>query len=187
MVWVKDAEDLRFVMFNKAGEDLLGVTRDQLLGKSDYDFFPSEQAEALVVKDREVLKSGGTIETHEEEILSSTKGVRILRSKRSVILGGGRPRYILGLSHDITDFVESDREHLLRQLEDAQRIEAVGVVVGKFTHELNNMLSVIMMAAQSVVASIESGADAREDVEEILAAANRAAELTRQLRTLSRR
>jgi len=186
MVWVKDADDLRFVLFNKAGEDLLGVTRDQLLGKSDYDLFPSEQAEAFVARDRDALRSGGTVETHEEEILSTTRGVRILRSKRSVILGGGRPRYILGLSHDITDLVESDRQHLLRQLEDAQRIEALSVVVGKFVHESNNMLSVIMMAAQSLVDSIESGA-AREDIEEILAAANRVAELTRQLRTLSRR
>jgi PAS domain S-box-containing protein len=187
MVWVKDAEDLRFVLFNKAGEDLLGVSRDQLLGKSDYDFFPSEQAEALVVRDREALSSGGTVETHEEEILSGTKGVRILRSKRTVILGAGRPRYILGLSHDITDLVENDRQDLLRQLEDAQRIEAMSVVVGKFVHDLNNMLAVIMMAAQSLVASIESGAAAREEIEEIVTAANRAAELARQLRALSRR
>jgi len=187
MVWVKDAEDLRFVLFNKAGEDLLGVTRDQLIGKSDYDLFPSEQAEAFVVKDREVLRSGGTIETHEEEILSSTKGVRILRSKRSVVLGAGRPRYIVGLSHDITDLVENDREHLLRQLEDAQRIEALGVVVGKFVHDFNNTLSVIMMAAQSLVGSMESGAAAREDIDEIVTAATHAADLARQLRAISRR
>lgn len=187
MIWVKDAEELRFVLFNKAGEDLLGVTRDQLLGKSDYDLFSSEQAEAFVVRDREALASGGTIETHEEEILSGTNRIRVLRSKRSVILGGGRPRYIVGVAHDITDLVESDREHLLRQLEDAQRLEGIGVAVGKFAHDLNNVLAVIVMAAQSLVASIGSGSSTHEEIEDIIAATHHAAELTRQLRALSRR
>ena len=40
MVFVKDAKDLRFVMFNKAGEELIGVPKADLIGKNDYDFFP---------------------------------------------------------------------------------------------------------------------------------------------------
>jgi PAS domain S-box-containing protein len=187
MIWVKDADDLRFVVFNKAGEDLLGVTRDQLLGKSDYDLFPQDQADVLVEKDRDVLASGRTDDTREEEILSTPKGVRILRSKRCVIMGAGRPRYIVGIAHDITKRRERNRERLLRQLEDAQKIEAIGLVAGKFAHDLDNVLAVIMMAAQALLMSIGSDPSPREDAEEIVAAAHRAAELTRQLRSLSRR
>ena len=40
MIFVKDAKDLRFVKFNKAGEELLGYKRTNLYGKNDYDFFP---------------------------------------------------------------------------------------------------------------------------------------------------
>jgi PAS domain S-box-containing protein len=187
MVWVKDVEELRFVMFNKAAEDLLSVSRHQLLGKSDYDLFPKEQADAFVARDREVLASGCPIGTEEEEILRTPNGVRILSTKRRVILGGGKPKYILGIAHDITDRVEQDREQLLRQVEDAQKIEAIGVIAGKFSHDLNNMLAVILMAGQALIASLGDAPSLREDAEEIVEAAHRAAEMTRQLRVLSRR
>jgi len=187
MIWVKDADELRFVLFNKAGEDLLGVTRDQVLGKSDYDIFPHEQAEVLVARDRDVLVTGGGDDTREAEILSTPNGVRVLDSQRTVILGAGRPRYIVGIAEDITASRERDREELWRRLEDAQRIEAIGVVAGKVAHDLSNVLAVILMAAQGLITAAGSDASAREDAEEIIAATHRAAELIQQLRSLSRR
>jgi PAS domain S-box-containing protein len=187
MIWVKDADELRFVLFNKAGEDLLGVTRDQVLGKSDYDIFPHEQAEVLVARDRDVLVTGGGDDTREAEILSTPNGVRVLESQRTVILGAGRPRYIVGIAEDITASRERDREELWRRLEDAQRIEAIGVVAGKVAHDLSNVLAVILMAAQGLITAAGSDASAREDAEEIIAATHRAAELIQQLRSLSRR
>ncbi|OWY59649.1 hypothetical protein B7486_73440, partial [cyanobacterium TDX16] len=42
MVFVKDAEQLRFVRFNRAGEQLIGQRREDLIGKSDHDLFPAE-------------------------------------------------------------------------------------------------------------------------------------------------
>ncbi|MFH0821899.1 MAG: ABC transporter substrate binding protein, partial [Pseudomonadota bacterium] len=45
MIFIKDAKELRFVRFNKAGEKLLGYKREDLIGKNDYDFFPKEQAD----------------------------------------------------------------------------------------------------------------------------------------------
>ena len=45
MLFVKDAADLKFVRFNKAGENLIGVSKEELIGKSDYDFFPQTEAD----------------------------------------------------------------------------------------------------------------------------------------------
>jgi PAS domain-containing protein len=58
MVFMKEATELRFEYFNKAGEELLGVARAALMGKNDHDFFPKEQADFFVAKDRKVLERG---------------------------------------------------------------------------------------------------------------------------------
>src|SRR5262245_41375376 len=57
MIFVKDAKDLRFVLFNRAGEELLGMPESELRGKNDYDFFPKTEADFFTQKDRAVLKS----------------------------------------------------------------------------------------------------------------------------------
>ena len=55
ILFVKDAEGLRYVRFNKAVERILGYSAAHFLGKSDYDLFPKAQADAFVAKDRETL------------------------------------------------------------------------------------------------------------------------------------
>jgi len=57
MIFLKDAEELRFVRINKAGEKMLGYSRKKLLGKNDYDFFSKKEADFFTAKDR-CLKNG---------------------------------------------------------------------------------------------------------------------------------
>jgi PAS domain-containing protein len=68
MVFVKDAADLRFVRFNRAGQELLGYSRADLIGKTDYDFFPADEADFFTTKDREVLAAGRVVDVAEEPI-----------------------------------------------------------------------------------------------------------------------
>ena len=104
MLFIKDATDLRFVRFNKAGEELLGYSREELLGKNDYDFFPKHEADFFTAKDREVLASGRMLDIAEEPIRTRAQGVRLLHTKKIPILSeDGKPRYLLGLSEDITE------------------------------------------------------------------------------------
>lgn len=103
MVFVKDAQELAFVRFNRAGEKLLGMDRTQLIGKTDFAFFPPDQAKAFVDKDRETLR-GKTVVEIEEEPLTTEGGVRWLRTKKVPIVDeNGEPEYLLGISADITD------------------------------------------------------------------------------------
>lgn len=104
MLFVKDAKDLRFVRINKAGEDLLGYSKADLMGKNDYDFFPKKDADFFSTKDKEVLESGKLLEIEEEPIHTKYKGERILETKKIPIFdSNGHPRYLLGISNDITD------------------------------------------------------------------------------------
>jgi PAS domain S-box-containing protein len=103
MVFVKDAQDLRFVRFNQAGEHLLGYSREQLIGKNDYDFFPEEEANFFTSKDRSVLAKGELMDIPEEYIHTKNRGVRVLHTKKVPLYDeAGVPRFLLGISEDIT-------------------------------------------------------------------------------------
>jgi PAS domain S-box-containing protein len=111
MIFVKDAKDLRFVRFNKAGEELLGYRRHELLGKNDYDLFPKEEADFFTAKDREVLESGRLLNILEEPIQTKSNGVRFLHTKKIPIYGAdGTPQYLLGISEDITEHKQAEEE-----------------------------------------------------------------------------
>jgi PAS domain S-box-containing protein len=189
MIFAKDAADLRYVLLNQAGEDLLGIPRDQLLGRTDHDLFARDQADALVARDRELLAGGVTIETFDEEILSPGKGLRVLNGKRCIIHEHNKPRYVLGIFRDVTDSRATSRErHLLeRQLQEAQKMEAIGLLAGGIAHDFNNMLTVMLAAGQTLLETVSPDSEERKDVEDIIASVHRAAALVRQLLAFSRR
>ena len=133
MVFMKDAEHLRFERFNRAGEELLGLSRDALIGKSDYDFFPKDQADFFVEKDREVLRSGAR-DIPEEPIKTNT-GERWLHTRKIPLFDEhGTPQHLLGVSIDITD--KKHAQDVLRASHAAleQRIE-------ERTSELRNQIA----------------------------------------------
>jgi PAS domain S-box-containing protein len=103
MIFVKDAERLAFVRVNRAGEELIGLPRAELVDRTDHDFFPPEQAAFFQAKDREVLDGRKLVEIAEERI-ETARGPRLLSTKKVPILDdAGVPRYLLGISQDISD------------------------------------------------------------------------------------
>jgi PAS domain S-box-containing protein len=111
MLFMKESTSLRFSRFNRAGEELLGWPRQTFMGKDDYDFWPKEQAEFFIEKDRETLQSGKIIDIPEEPIQTRHQGVRILHTKKVPILDTtGNPIYLLGISEDITERRRIEKE-----------------------------------------------------------------------------
>ncbi len=121
MIFLKDARELRFIRFNRAGENLLGLSRDDLLGKNDYDFFPKKQADSFTEKDREVLHGKELVDIPEEPIQTRNKGERTLHTKKVPILNAeGEPEYLLGISEDITEDKRA-KEQLQHTLESLRK------------------------------------------------------------------
>lgn len=103
MVFVKEAKELRFVRFNKAGEDLLGYSRKDLIGKNDHDIFPKEQAEFFITKDREALNNNSVTDIPEEPI-ETRNGKKWLHTRKVPVKGpDGEVSYLLGMSEDISE------------------------------------------------------------------------------------
>jgi PAS domain S-box-containing protein len=124
MVFVKDAEGLRYQLYNRGAERLTGRRRQDVLGKSAGETgLPAEQAAFFEQKDREVLARGELLDIPEEPVQTGTGEPRWLHTKKIPIPGpDGRPRYLLGISLDITDAkhtslaLERAREELERRV-----------------------------------------------------------------------
>jgi PAS domain S-box-containing protein len=189
MVFLKEAKELRFVLFNRAGEELLGRRREELLGKTDLDLFPPEQAAAFMARDREVLESGRPLDVPEEPILTAD-GERLLHTRKVCIQGAdGVTRYLLGLSEDITERKRAESEHARLEEEHraTQKMEAIGSLAGGIAHDFNNLLSVILSHTEFAVDAIPEGHPVRDDLLEVIRSGGRAAALTRQLLAFSRK
>jgi len=183
MIFIKDAKELRFVRFNKAGEELLGYSREDLIGKNDYDFFSKEEADFFTSKDREALSKRKLFDIPEESIQTRTKGKRLLHTKKIPILNEkGQPNYLLGISEDITE-----RKHLEEQLRQIQKMESVGNLAGGVAHDFNNMLSIILGNTEMVMEDLDGANPVIANLMEIKKAAERSADLTRQLLAFARK
>lgn len=137
MVFVKDAKDLTFIKMNRAGEELLGLTRDELIGKNDFDFFPKDQVDFFLNKDREAINSNICLEIPEERISTCKNGERILHTKKIAIRDdNGIPKYLLGISEDITRRKAEERE-LLEAKEKAEEMNRLkSYFLANMSHEL---------------------------------------------------
>jgi PAS domain S-box-containing protein len=189
MVFVKDAATLRFERINRAGEALLGVPREALVGKTERDLFPEEQARSSESNDKEALATANVVDVAEEPI-DTKDGRRWLHTRKVPLFDGdeGPARFLLGISEDITA-----RKASAEALEAAKdRAEAVGRELEAFSysvaHDLRTPLRSIDGFSRLVLDDYPDALDAvgRGHLLRVIAAAHRMSELIDDLLALSR-
>ena len=97
--------------------------------------------------------------------------------------GAGKPVWMRGTVHDITERERAEQEKLEmeRRLLHAQKLESTGILAGGIAHDFNNILAGIMGYADLARLRLPESEAAREDIEVIKKAVQRAADLTRQM------
>ncbi len=181
-VYIKDL-DSRFLMANKALAKRFGKDNPaQLVGLSDKDFFPAEQAAILRAEEKKVI-AGETINEKEETfVLPDGRERTLLITKVPFRNSQGQICGVVGTGRDITE-----RKQLEEQLRQSQKMEAFGQLAGGVAHDFNNLLTVIEGNISLLQLQEPQSAEQAEALAEIAKAAERAANLTRQLLTFSRR
>ena len=159
-------------------ERILGYCLDELVGTNAFDLVHPED----VPRVRGAMKQGSGSLAVEYRIRHKDGSFRTLESfgrDLSHLAGVGG---VVVNSRDVTE-----RKRLEEQLHHSQRIEAMGRLAGGVAHDFNNLLMVISGHSQMLLDSMLPGDPARDDLEQIAKAAQRATDLTRQLLAFSRR
>ena len=124
-----------------------------------------------------LLKERGNVPYYEVEVPTKTGKLKTIVI--SAVLEVGE---ITGIVIDITE-----RKHLEAQLIHAQKMEAVGILAGGIAHDFNNILNVIIGYSAMVLDRMEVNSLSKGQMNEVLAAAERAAVLTKRLLAFSRK
>ncbi|MEG4323635.1 MULTISPECIES: PAS domain S-box protein [unclassified Microcoleus] len=114
-IFVKD-EQHRWILLNDAFCKLIGKQREELLGKSDYDFFPRQEADIFWHNDQQVFRTGE--ENDSEEIFTDGSGAKhILSTKKTVFENTYGSKILVGIIRDIT---QDRRQQLALQESEAR-------------------------------------------------------------------
>ena len=107
-IFVKDADDRRYVLVNRAGEEFWGIARADMLGKTAHEIFAAKEADQITVRDDQLLQSDQP-SVDERQFLTPAHGLRSIASRRMTIRGAdGKPRYLVGLVNDITSLKQAE-------------------------------------------------------------------------------
>jgi len=148
---VQEATDLRFVRFNRAGETMLDLNREELLGRTPREVFPMEAANRYISRDQAILAAGVPVDVLEERVQTKTLGERILYTRKIPILDEQRrPIYLLGISEDITE---------RRHLEEIRRFGAFQAGIAEMSvsvlHNIGNAITSVTDDAEQILRGAE--------------------------------
>ena len=168
LVFVKDARTLRYVRFNKAAEEMLGMTREEVLGRTEADLFPEPLARASSERDRAVLDTGMPADIAEEVVATRGREPRVLHTKKIPILDeNGAPVYLVGVSIDITEQRTAHEQVRLAKLEAERASRAKSEFLSRMSHDLRTPLNAILGFAQ-ILQMDELSEEQREGLQQIL-------------------
>jgi two-component system, cell cycle sensor histidine kinase and response regulator CckA len=172
----------RFLSANPAQARILGYSSPEELIASLTDiqhqlFVDPTRRDEL----KRLLEQQGVVWNFEYQIRRKDGSLAWVSVNARLVHSGERP-YIEGTLQDITE-----RRHMEAQLLKSQKMEAIGQLAGGIAHDFNNLLVVISGSADFVSDALKPNDPVQADLREIQRAAERAANLTRQLLTFARR
>jgi PAS domain S-box-containing protein len=178
------------LLFNARALELLGLSEDELRGRTSFDpswevvredgapYLPEERPVAMVLTTRAPIR--GVV-----------MGIKRPRTNDQVWLlvnalpehnSSGEVVQVVATLDDITE-----RKQLEDEMRQTQKLDSLGLLAGGIAHDFNNLLTIISSCAELARLNLPPDSEASVDLGEVLDAAERATALTRQLLTFARR
>jgi PAS domain S-box-containing protein len=178
----RDGDAFRYLLINGAGERLIGREREEILGKTEREVFPADEA-AEIFESNQAITASGQARTFTERTLTTPNGVRIVETRMVPIAREhDSPALLLAIVRDVTE-----QKSLQSQVREMQRLDSIGRLTGGIAHDFNNLLAVIMGNIELVRDRLPNGSETGEIADEALDAVRRGAELVRRLLAFARK
>jgi PAS domain S-box-containing protein len=181
----------RILYSNPAHHQIQGYESDQLIGMHLWDLTADEAHrktireyyQDIISKKIEPTMYTCRETTRDDREIDVEINWDYIRNEKDEITG------VISIIEDVTERKKADaeREKLQKQLNQAQKMEAVGRLAGGVAHDFNNMLGVILGYVELAFEKVDSSQELHADLEEIQKAAERSADLTKQLLTFARK
>jgi PAS domain S-box-containing protein len=178
--WTTEAE---VVGWNPAAERVFGFAREEVLGKKIFGLIiPPEVRPQVDEVWKRLLANTGGFHSINENLRKDGKRITCEWNNTAFVDAAGKVVGVMSLSQDITDRVQ-----LEAQVQQAQKLQSIGQLAAGVAHDFNNILTIIQGHTDLLLNRRDMPPDAVEEIDRVATAASRAANLTRQLLTFSRK
>ena len=170
----------RLSTINRAGEQALGYSREEVRMLEPSWIFGNDYTDTI---NRMIAEGAdGQPQSFRSE-LSRRRGVRVpVDVHARVLIGDGQVVGVMSIARDL-----SERDRFENELRQAQKMEAVGRLASGIAHDFNNLITVLIGYTDELLDHVPPGSEARHLAESVRLATDRAAALTQQLLSFSRR
>ncbi|MCF8034132.1 MAG: PAS domain S-box protein [Desulfarculaceae bacterium] len=179
-----DGQKFIFQDINPAGLRMTGRSLDEVVGAEVREVFPSVEDMGLLDVFKRVWASGEP--EHMPVTLYQDQAVSLWVENYVCKLPGGE---VVAIYDDLTQVKneEQERSRLENQLRQTQKLEALGTLAGGIAHDFNNILAAVMGYAELARDGVPASSPARDDIEQVMVASERARNLVRQILSFARR
>jgi PAS domain S-box-containing protein len=179
----------KFVSVNDLICDYTGYTRKELLTMSAFEIMTEDSQKKFLERLDKILKGQKVPSSIEFKIRAkSGRELCVLINSKIIYGADGKPKGATAVVHDLTEQkqAEEEKKNLEYQLQQAQKMEAIGTLAGGIAHDFNNILSVIIGYTELILMNGDVNEEVRQNLKEIFSASKHARDMVKQILAFSR-